>query len=220
MPVVFLFNSKEVLTRQATRFSTGNLGANAPEVGDSADFYCELPFERIYHDSSLYGYDDGYKKQIIYNRHAEVIVPDALDLGPLRRVWCRSEAERETLLNLLTQPMRKAWKNRIGVGTKNRLFYEDWPFVDSAELTAKKVSFRFHPVSNPSGPFHAHADFRLIDSGRKYIWDNPEYTLGQKLGIRLIHAEEQLESYEVKLTVDGNLAYFGRYIHLDDELPF
>ncbi|MGO8701673.1 MAG: DarT ssDNA thymidine ADP-ribosyltransferase family protein [Limisphaerales bacterium] len=52
LPVFFLFDSKDVLTREATRFSKGNLSQN-PEVGEDATFFASIPFEKVYHDSWL-----------------------------------------------------------------------------------------------------------------------------------------------------------------------
>jgi len=70
-------------------------------VDDSVDFYLSLPFDKIYHDSGLSRFSES-KKSIIFHRHAEVIVPEALDLSSLSYIICRSRAEFETLINLLS----------------------------------------------------------------------------------------------------------------------
>lgn len=44
VPVFLLFDAKQILTRKATQFSTGNLAAN-PVVGDTAGFFETIPFE-------------------------------------------------------------------------------------------------------------------------------------------------------------------------------
>ena len=76
VPVFFLFDAKDILTRASTKFSNGNLAAH-PEVGENADFFETIPFEKVYHDSWM---SDGEKPNIKFHRHAEVVVPDELDL--------------------------------------------------------------------------------------------------------------------------------------------
>jgi hypothetical protein len=94
MPVVFLFDAVAVLTRADTLFSDGNLAVANVGVGDDAAFFEMLPFEDIYHSSPL---SEAEKRSIVYHRHAEVVIPDELDLSALRRIWCRSPAEQQTL---------------------------------------------------------------------------------------------------------------------------
>jgi hypothetical protein len=83
VPVIFVFDAKEILTLQPTRFSNGNLRAEGVQVSDSADFYLSLPFKMIYHDASLQHLSDGEKRSVIFHRHAEVIIPGSLALSNL-----------------------------------------------------------------------------------------------------------------------------------------
>jgi hypothetical protein len=217
MPIVFLFDSKEILTLTSTRFSDGNLSATIANVGDTADFYCNLPFQSIYHDRPVSG---DQTRQIVHHRHAEVFALNEISLVPgLRRVWCRSEAERETLLNLLSTQARRRWKGMIGLGSRIQLFYEKYPFVTNVELDEKRVKFRFHSGTIADGTFKARMKFDILDSDRKYKWESDEFRANEPLDIDLIHDDGA--SYEVRLLLDGNLAYFGRYIHADEEeIPF
>ena len=99
-----------------TRFSNGSLAGYSPgRVGAKASFFERLPFKEIYHNSWL---KEDEKREIIARRHAEVIVPGQLDLEPLRFIWCRSEAEKETLLSLLSETERNRWANKVFHGKK------------------------------------------------------------------------------------------------------
>ena len=68
-------------------------------------FFEKLPFNQIYHNSWL---GEAEKQKIIASRHAEVIVPGLLDLEALRFIWCRSEAEKETLISFLSETPEKS----------------------------------------------------------------------------------------------------------------
>ena len=106
VPIFLLFDAKEILTRKTTRFSTGNLSQNPP-VGEDAAFFESIPFEKIYHDSWM---REEEKSEIKFHRHAEIIVSHELDLDGLRRIWCRSEAEYQTLLHLLPRQLAKKFR--------------------------------------------------------------------------------------------------------------
>ena len=79
VPIFFLFDIKPIVSREETKFSDGNLAADA-NVDSTAAFFTSLPFEKIYHERSLWGLDEGEKRKIIFHRHAEVIVPQAVEL--------------------------------------------------------------------------------------------------------------------------------------------
>lgn len=122
VPIFFIFDAKSIMTNQETLFSDGNLAAGA-RTGESSNFFLSLPFEKIYHDRSLCGLSDREKRNIIFHRHAEVIIPKSLDLSSLKFIWCRSQAEYETLIHLLSPKIRQKWQKKIGVGNKPILFY-------------------------------------------------------------------------------------------------
>jgi len=66
----------------------------------------------VYHEGWM---KEEEKSQIKFHRHAEVIVPEELGLDALQRVWCRSEAEYQTLLHFLTPEQIGKYKGIIDV---------------------------------------------------------------------------------------------------------
>src|SRR5688572_2580985 len=66
MPIVLLFDSASILTRDDSQFSDGNLASPNVVVGCSAEFFERLPFKEMYHDSWL---TDDEKRSVIYHRH-------------------------------------------------------------------------------------------------------------------------------------------------------
>lgn len=213
LPIVFMFDAKRILCQSRTRFSEGNLAANAI-VGDTAGFFVSLPFEKIYHDASLWQFSDGEKRTIIFHRHAEVIVPRALDLSALKWIWCRSQAEFETFLFSLPEEVRRNWEKRIGVGSKPYLFYAKWSFVERVDLSASAIVLKFNPSETP-GPFHARLEIEESETGITYTWeDNGFYAQGSR-DFDLSNLKHP-ERYQVSFRLDGQIAYRNEYIQEQD----
>lgn len=110
IPIFLLFDSYEILSRDDSRFSNGNLGHKNVVVESSLDFLKNLPFEKVYHDRTIFDED---VREITFHKNAEVLIPDELDLSSLRYIVCRSEAEKETLINLLDEDTRLKWLSKI-----------------------------------------------------------------------------------------------------------
>lgn len=213
VPVIFLFDANSILTRQSTRFSNGNLRAEGVEVDHSVDFYLSLPFSKIYHSAGLPRINDAEKKSIIFHRHAEVIIPDALDLSSLKYILCRSQAEFETLIHILDDrylSLRK--KIRIAPG----LFFSEWVYVERVSLSSQSIVFHFHQASELY-PFHAGLEIEEIDGGNNYSWEDKTYRVGKQLEFNLSSLSRP-ESYKVSFYLDGHLAYQNSYDDWIDEI--
>lgn len=115
VPVFFLFDASDILTRADSRFSDGNLGAGRAKLFSTAEELENLPWKSIYHTGSM---DISQRDTVVFHRHAEVVVPRQLDLSALRFIYCRSEAERETLLYLLPPELVKRYYNKIVATTR------------------------------------------------------------------------------------------------------
>lgn len=213
VPIFFIFDSKAILTNKTTCFSDGNLAAGA-QTGETSHFFLSLPFEKIYHD---HGLTKEEKRNIVFHRHAEVIIPKSLDLSSLKFIWCRSQAEFETLLYLLPSKPRQIWDKRIGVGNKSSLFYAYWSFIVKADLSTSTVSFTFNPSQTP-GPFHAKLDIEEVVTKVVYSWEKKDFYTKGTLSFDLSNMT-QPEHYEVKFQLDGRLAYQNSFL-VETELPF
>ncbi len=205
-PVVMLFDAYEILSRADTEFSNGNLAANAA-TGSNARFLASIPFQKVYHDT---WFELADRAEIIFHRHAEVIVPDELELSALRFVGCRTQAEYETLLNLLDREATEKWSSRIGAGARGNLHYRHWTFVEEVELTREKIKFRFNPSSATPGPFPAYVRICEGVTGHEYSWSSDALMANSTLELSLrplLHPE----GYTVRLELDGHLAYANHY---------
>jgi len=207
-----MFDAADILSRDDTEFSDGNLASHAT-TGRDATFLKAIPFKLVYHDGPFAQAD---KSKIIFHRHAEVIVPNELDLGPLRFVGCRTQGEYETLLHLLTPDATSRWAKKIGLGAKGNLHYRGWNFVEQVALDSKQIVFQFNPNATVRGPFAARVEIVEQDTGVTYSWENGALALERTLEISLTNVAHP-NRYAVKLTLDGRVAYANRYF---EDVPF
>ena len=151
VPIYLLFDAYKVLSRQASLFTAGNLAAGA-EPMQSIDDLSRMPFEMIYHDTR---FEPQERSQIVFHRNAEVLIPQRLGLRDVRHILCRSQAEYETLRNLLPLRAWNRWAGKVGVVSRLNLFHGRWSFVEQVELAAEHVLFRFNQATTTPGPFAA-----------------------------------------------------------------
>ena len=109
VPIYLLFDSIAVLSRQDCLFTDGNVASGATPM-KTIDELVAMPFQHIYHDRR---FDPAYRPKIVYHRNAEVLIPQRLDLRAVQNIFCRSQAEYETLLNLLPTAARSRWASKI-----------------------------------------------------------------------------------------------------------
>ena len=202
VPVFLLFDSRDVLTRASTGFSSGSLAGYSPgRVGMKASFFEKLPFNKIYHNSGL---KEDEKREIIASRHAEVIVPGQLDLEPLRFIWCRSEAEKETLLSLLSETQQNQWANRVFHGKKYDLFFSRWSYVDRVALDETGARFSFNRNTSGPGPFELEVTVEDHDTSQTLRYRKEDFRADDRVSLEF---PNPIPNYTITLHLDGCLAY-------------
>ena len=213
VPIYFLFDSRAVLSRADSQFTDGNLAAN-PLVYSNLQGLEEIPFEYVYHDSSI---PDDLKSQVVFHRHAEVVVPKQMDLGALRYIVCRSQAEYETFLHLLPTSAVRRWGRSIIRDNQTRLFFKRWAYVQSVELSSSRMVFHFNDSPQYAGPFRASALVTDTVSDNRFIWEDNSFSTDRMLPLDLSEIGPFWD-YSVRLRFDRHLAYADRY--QEDGLPW
>lgn len=217
VPIYFLFDSKSILSMEETSFSEGSLASHS-HVALYNDYngFRTIPFQSVYHDSPLLINEE--KSKIKFHRHAEVVIPQKLDLTNLRYIWCRTSAEFETLKNLLSRQSLHKWKQRIGTGAKSNLFFREWTFVEEVDLSDENVTIKFNPTSSAPGPFKAEVHIKEENTGMTYKWTKEDfYSTEPRLVIGLRNLKDPT-SYTFKLLLDNNMAFYGK--HEEEMYPF
>lgn len=212
LPIYFIFDSKEILTLPGCRFSDGNLAAASSNVFSTAADLENMPFKHIYHEGSI---PKDARSQITFHKNAEVIVPNQLGLSALRYIVCRSQAEYETFLHLLPRNARARWRNNIRTDNhRTRLFFKSWVYVESVELDSSHIAFHFNKSPEP---FHAKVSVTDTLSGKQFALEDQELSADNSLVFNLSDAAP-LFDYFALLTLDGQIAYAGRY--QSDDMPW
>src|SRR5690606_26389076 len=110
------------------------------EVGDTVEFFSTIPWEKVYHEGGL-----GGDYSIIGHRCAEVLAATPLPLeNCLQWIYCRSNAERDTLLYLLGIDS-DYWRPKIKVSDDIRVFNRLLAYVEHVHLSAEGVVVEIHP---------------------------------------------------------------------------
>lgn len=112
IPIFLLFDSAAILTHADCWFSDGGLNSITARRLYTAEELENLPWQKIYHNT-WYDRHSIEEADIAFRRNAEVIVHKKLDLKALSSIFCRSEAEKETLLYSLPENIRKLYRNKI-----------------------------------------------------------------------------------------------------------
>lgn len=213
VPIFFLFDSADILTRADCRFSDGNLASSGYQIFSTADDLSRLPWRDIYHNTWI----RPEESRISFHRCAEAIIPDQVDLNALRYICCRSEAEKETLLYLLPPNLRTQYRGRITATNRIDLFERKHTFVEVARLDSNGVSFEFSPDTASPGPFHCIVTLTIGE--RAFSVETPTLDLkanGYRYNGNFRKAQD---SYDIRLTLDGHIAYANDYDEIAN-IPF
>ena len=217
IPVYLLFDAMEVLSKAECLFTDGNIAAGAVPMY-SVRQLGNIPFKLVYHDT---WFDPTARSTIVYHRNAEVLIPGRLDLGAVRLICCRSQAEYETLLHLLPPGTRSRWVDKIGVQPRWNLFFNKWTYVDQTEATDEQLTLKFNPEPKTTGSFDARIEFvDLMTAGPKtYSWRDEEFDVEARPALRFkLTMLESPQDYLVRFYLDDQLAFASRY--QNEELPF
>ena len=220
MPVYLLFDIREIVSHNETRFSNGNLASEYSSLFISGDDFAQLPFNDIYHEGPPH-YEE--RRYITRTKQAEIIYPKKILLDHLKYVYCRSQAEKETLKNLLTPALWLEWGSKVLVPRNPReLFQMHCLHVSEVALAKESISFDLHTPTEPAwcGPFSVKVTVIDRTNGQIHIPYQRRFTNivkdlpGLRLNVDL--SKINSEDYTAKATIDDELAYRGQY----DEIPF
>lgn len=218
VPVFFLFDSVDILTRTDCQFSDENLaGTSNHQLFSSANDLGNLPWQKIYHNGWI-DRNRAEESDIGRRRCAEIIIPHRVDLEGLRYVCCRSEAEKETLLSLLPNNLQVRYKGQITATNRIDLYERKHTYIETARLSSNSIYFQFSPETSSPGPFHLQLD--IEDSDAKVSYEIPSFNLSE-INNHLYGGSlrKSRSEYTVTLTLDEHIAYKGSYLDFED-IPF
>lgn len=220
VPIYLLFDHRALITLEKTMFSNGSLARKNYAVFRSANDFRQLDFKKIYHNQWFTEKD---KQEIVNSRHAEVIHPKSVSLKYLRYICCRSQAEYETLRNLLSPVIWNKWRPLVRARNPHLLYNLKWLHVKEATLTKRLIALEFNtPTAEYDyGPYEMRVDIYDLRSSNKFFYQSSFENIVDQLPTRRLELQlddTRLIDYRVILTIDENLAYSG--IYTDDRSPF
>lgn len=206
--VFFLFDAAEVLARADCQFSDGNLGSPKARLMRNVAELQALPWKQIYHQGALTE-ATMEKSNIIFRRNAEVIVANDLPLDALRFIYCRSTAEKETLLHLLEPRLRQQYQSKIVSTTRSELFFRQHTFVETVRLSDTSAHFYFSPDTKSSGPFNLRLG--IEPSGSNAVYQELDNFSVSRSGRWNVEFHTPVQRYRIQLQLDDHLVYANQY---------
>ena len=214
VPVFFLFDSAEILSREDCWFSDRGLASRNYQIMSTAQDLDNLEWRKIYHTGPI-DFRRPEESDIISCRMAEVVIPGYLDMRSLKWIYCRSEAEKDTLFHLLTDALRPRYEGRIVSTTRSELFYRQHTYLESVRLDSEAAHLAFSPDTQSRGPFNLQVTVRSGNDIRQYT----EETFSFQRGEFRWRINTGFDDYELELRLDDHLVYRNRHIEVDD-IPF
>jgi hypothetical protein len=207
VPIYFLFEWRSVFGLSGVEFSDRNLASPQSKTYSDPNDLGSLNFDRIYHTGPMPNNNLALKDAIRKSRCAEVIVPDKLPLqNNLSYIICRSVAERETLLSMMSTEQRAQHLKQTIVTPA--CFHRHRHFVESVALTPDAVRFSYAmPQRLQSHRYNYYFEY----SGRKYPRRSEK-------PISDFTFETIPGEYIVRLLIDDHIAYSGAFYPVSE--PF
>ena len=211
MPVpVYLLFSVRLLAEEGFFFTKGRL-TEGTEIGDSAKFLKSIEFGDVYHDRGVGGVGESERRaQILNARNSEIVIENELSLSQLKHIVCRSAAERETLVSLLSSEARLRWVRSIHVDEGHRRMFEKrGTFAQRAELSSASSQFQFYSNINAEmrGPFDLMVEWTL--GGGTESVRQEDFRVSHRPVVFPLNPPTP--KYHVRVLLDGNLAYLGEF---------
>lgn len=210
--IMLVFDARAVLTRLGTRFSDENMQRSSALSGEDVEFFSTIPFAKVYHEGGLAG-----DRSIIAHRCAEVLALSPLHLsGTLQWIYCRSEAERDTLLFKLGDAAT-LWKKRIRVSDDIRVFNRLFTYVEHVHLSNDGIVFELHP-RNDGKKIAIKVLVRDALGSQVALFEDNDFAPYPKTGKRW-RTPAQLSPgiYEATIWLEKEEAYHAK-LHLGDAL--
>jgi hypothetical protein len=202
VPVFLLFDSKKLAGTVGVQFTNGGAAnTSRVEYGSTAEFLRTIPFESVYHTGGISG-DQSERREIVFRRHAEILIERELPLDALVRIVCRSGPERDTLLYLLGSK-RAEFEPFVILATAGiAMFNRNGMYVESIRLVGTILY-----VGTPPRSLRYHVDVLIepVAGGRarRATLDNASLR-----DLRL-DLKDRVASALVTIRINGCLAYKG-----------
>jgi len=212
IPIFLLFDTS-ILDNENTFFTYESLASHHDvAIFNNLEDFIDGPLHHIYHTGPLpVNERDLIKKR----RHAEIIIRDFCDLNHLKKIVCRTPAERDYLLDMLLPDIKIKFENLISVIEGNRItemFFCRNLMIREVNFYDSKLSIWF----NKSEYTDRHIIVQLKHPGTNHIfaqWDSGEckpltyLDSAHCLHLMLTDGSLKINGTELFIIIDGQIRY-------------
>ncbi len=215
VPIFFLFDLPSILALPQSSFSDRTLAGQNYRLMKNAQDLKNLPWQQIYHTEWIDWNNPEMAREIIAHRNAEIIVPGELDLSGLKFIYCRSEAEKDTLLDLLPTQTRRKYRDKIVASNRSELYFRKRTFIERASLMNSSVSLYFSADTEAPGPFCLRVE--IEENQKTFVQENPLFLLEPPYNY-ILKFPQILHPYRLRVMLNNALVYQNTFVNFD--LPF
>ncbi len=198
VPVFFLFDLEALLSQAGVFFSETSQAGIGGDIMEGVEAFKKMDFSRIY-DIGWMEHPEEDKKY----RQAEILCSDSLQVKPfLKKILCRTDIERNTLLNILRSQSRSIYEeyyDKIDVQTED-LFEYNGLYVSECEYYNGKISISYSHTTEKINYMNKYrkADMEPIQAKAVLDWYNAGGIIKQQV-------EEYLILYDqpMNIIIDG-----------------
>lgn len=218
VPAFMLFDT-EILENEETMFTYESLASHHEvQLYSSVDHLMSAPLESIYHSGPILG-DEQTKRQVKKNRHAEVVIPDSCDLSQLKRIICRTQAEKETLLSLLNEEAKHKHQDKIQVLNNihhyKELFYSDKLMITKVTQLNNATTVNFNSNHDKDVLRNISIYWTDAQNNNLFTWINLSVKTRDLIGdgnLIAFTTQNLGNAYnKVKIYIDGNLIFQNEF---------
>lgn len=213
VPVFLFFDIHKILNHPDSRFSEKSL-ASSGEVSlySTPEEFSALPFDKIYHDRGL---SPEEKREIVGHRHAEIVLPHDLPIDEyLQKIVVRTPAEKETLLSLMDNRLKKTYGHLIQIDSTNNVFFSRWVHIFRVSLFQSGFNLE---LRSSEGRMQFDLEFEFQDNtGQRQRHTLSNWNANANTSFNF---QSPYDEYELTIRFDGHLMYKGQY-KLEENTPF
>lgn len=200
--VMMVFNAQSVLTIPTIKFCDRNMQLGAAAPNDTPEYFSNIPFDKVFHVGGI-----GGDRSIIDHRCAEVLATSPMPLkNNLEWIFCRSSAERETLLHMLGGE-RANWADQVVTSDDLSIFERQFVYVEFVGVSAEGVSFQLSPRADSK---NIAVEVRAWRNGVEIVkYSNSEMPAHPSATVKRWRVAKELSNgnYFVEIYLEGHLAY-------------
>lgn len=210
IPVFLFLDIRKLLAHPYSSFTDRSLALSAPhKIYSTPEEFNKLPFDKIYHDGAL---NEAEKREIIGHRQAEIIFPESLPIEDyLKKIIVRTPAEKETLLTLMSDELKRKYEDYIQIDSSKNIFFSRWTYFNNVQLAENYIQFNLNISQYQTPSIPTQFDLKISFKQSDLEWKSQVYKNWLAVQKLKLNFKDSIDNYEVAFHFSDQLMYYGRY---------